>query len=111
MTEQEKALHELQKLAFALQEAVLYLDGHPHNTAALRFYEKTMVEYGRQMAVYERRWGQLAPLAPCAMSEVGGRGWQWTTQPWPWEMNYPAGSDGDMTETTLEESADTGEGK
>ena len=63
------------------------------------------------MAVYERRWGPLAPLAPGAMSEVGGRGWQWTTQPWPWEMNYPAGSDGDMTETTLEESADTGEGK
>ena len=49
MTEQEKALHELQKLAFALQEAVLYLDGHPLNTAALRFYEKTRAEYGRQI--------------------------------------------------------------
>lgn len=111
MTEQEKAMREIQELAFALQEAVLYLDGHPRNTAALRFYEKTMAEYREKMAAYERRWGQLAPLATCAMSGVGGRGWQWTTQPWPWEMNYPAGSDGDMTETALAESADRGEGE
>ena len=111
MTEQEKAMHELQKLAFALQETVLYLDGHPHNTAALRFYEKTMAKYGQQMTAYERQWGQLAPLAPGAMTEVGSRGWQWTTQPWPWEMNDPAGGDGDTNGTTLAESADTGEGK
>lgn len=111
MTEQEKAMREIQELAFALQEAVLYLDGHPYNTAALRFYEKTMAEYREKMNAYERQWGQLAPLAPGAMSEVGMRGWQWTTQPWPWELNYPAGGDGDMTETTHAESADTGEGK
>lgn len=111
MTEQEKAMHELQQLSFALQEAVLYLDGHPHNTAALRFYEKTMAAYQEKMSAYEQKWGQLAPLAPCAKKEVGMRGWQWTTQPWPWELNYPAGSDGDMASTTPAESADTGEGK
>lgn len=109
MTEQEKAMRGLQELAFALQEAVLYLDGHPRNTAALRFYEKTMKEYRERTAAYERQWGQLSPLAPCAMSEVGG-GWQWTTQPWPWELNYPGGTDGDDAETTPAESADRGEG-
>lgn len=89
MTEQEQALREIQELAFALQETVLYLDCHPRNTAALRFYRDTMRRYGERVRAYEAAYGILSPLTP--YTDVPEREtWDWSTQPWPWETEDEA---------------------
>lgn len=84
MTERERALREIQALAFALQETVLYLDCHPRNTAALRFYRDTMRRYAERVRAYEAAYGMLSPLTPYTDVPERER-WDWSTEAWPWE--------------------------
>lgn len=87
-SEQEMALRRLQELAFALQETVLFLDGHPQNTAAHRYYETLMNEYREKTAAYEAAYGPLTVMAPTPTAGRNARDglWMWSMTPWPWEM-------------------------
>jgi len=82
--DQTRALDNLRSLAFALQECVLYLDGHPDNDRALAFYRDCMRRYAEAMAQYESQWG---PITVLGTSDASGDGWQWVKQPWPWEWD------------------------
>lgn len=80
MTEREQLLLRVRRFDFALTDAVLYLDGHPHNASALAFYEKTKQQLQAATAEFEARYGQLTNR-----NVPAGTAWQWTDDPWPWE--------------------------
>ena len=75
----EKDLHKLQALAFAVHEAVLYLDGHPNNSEALAYYHTMNNKLHEYRKEYIRQYG------PLTANEVTGDCWSWINDPWPWE--------------------------
>ena len=85
MTEREKALRRLQTLGFALLETVLYLDGHPRNSAALRYYQKIREEYATATRAYEEAYGPVTVMTPGTDGATRDGTWLWSTTPWPWE--------------------------
>ena len=70
----------IQHLDFALQEVTLYLDMHPCDCRALRYYHRIKCELDKCMALYERH---CAPI-----SNKGNENqyeWEWAQSPWPWD--------------------------
>jgi len=80
MNDYRKMLLEVQKLDFALTEAGLFLDTHPHDEKALKFFEKNklLAEEAREMFV--SKYGPLTVTDQC-----GTKRWEWVNCPWPWE--------------------------
>lgn len=80
MTERNKLLRQVQICDFAINEAVLYLDGHPNNKSALKYYKKYIELRERAVAAYEEKFGPLTIMANKDENE-----WKWINNPWPWE--------------------------
>ncbi len=68
-------------ISFAVVETALYLDTHPCDTEALKFYNE-IVEM-RKNAMYEYSM-QYEPLTLDLAGNTEGE-WKWATSPWPWE--------------------------
>lgn len=70
----------IQVLEFALQEVILYLNTHPCDCEALRYYRQIRRKLERLECLYERKCGPLSNKG--VDTEYG---WEWATCPWPWE--------------------------
>ena len=70
----------IQVLDFILQETVLFLDTHPCDFEALRYYRIVRRKLERLERIYERKCGPLTNKG--VDTEFG---WEWTCCPWPWE--------------------------
>lgn len=81
MNEQKKLMNMIRNYSFAVTEAVLYLDTHPHCRKALRFYEKYRRMYREAVEMYEQKFGPMTMYG----GECGDH-WQWVEEPWPWEV-------------------------
>ncbi len=79
-SEKARLLREIQLCTFSLVEANLYLDTHPDDQEALRFYEKHQKRLHERKAEYEERFGKIAA------GEDGRLRWAWIDEPWPWQM-------------------------
>ena len=77
----EMLMKEIAKLSFAALETNLYLDGHPDNKEALKYYDNTSKELKSKTEEYEKEYGPLT-----AMGSKNDKEWQWSTQKWPWQM-------------------------
>lgn len=78
--DRKKLMRLIQTYSFAVTEAVLYLDTHPHCQKALRFYDKYNRLRTEAVEMYENKYGPL--------TMYGGNcedGWKWVSEPWPWE--------------------------
>ena len=73
----KELLRELQELDFAIQEAVLFLDTHPHNEVALSYYRYVTGLRRKAADEYNRVCGPL--------TSRDRRRWDWVNSPWPWE--------------------------
>ena len=73
-------LHRIQAEDFALYEVTLYLDGHPRNQKALRFYHEHKKIADMLKKAYEENYGPLT-----AHGNQSTEKWQWVEGPWPWE--------------------------
>ncbi|PKM62094.1 MAG: spore coat protein CotJB [Firmicutes bacterium HGW-Firmicutes-21] len=82
--ERVQSLRKVQIAAFAVNEAVLYLDGHPTNRKALEFYDKAKKDYKDSMEKYEATYG------PLTFYNAGGPSWTWIKGPWPWQNEREA---------------------
>ena len=80
MNEQKKLRDMIRKYAFAVTEAVLYLDTHPHDKKALEAMSRYTKKYNELKKIYEQKYGPLDIFAP-----INGECWQWIESPWPWE--------------------------
>ena len=80
MNDRKKALMRVQTYGFALDEAVLFLDTHPHDERALALHK----EYAEASKNLKKHYNEMfGPLTPADnMSDT----WDWVCGPWPWEM-------------------------
>ncbi|MGN1344754.1 MAG: spore coat protein CotJB [Traorella sp.] len=70
----------IQVLDFILQETILFLDTHPCDFEALRYYRIVRRKLERLERIYERKCGPLTNKG--VDTEFG---WEWACCPWPWE--------------------------
>jgi spore coat protein JB len=78
---------ELQTLAFAIQELVLYLDTLPEDCEALELYRSYQKMYHEAAEKYAQICGPLMHHRP-----VKDKKYTWICDPWPWE--YAANKEG-----------------
>lgn len=78
--EREVLMQNLQVAAFAMHEAVLYLDTHPCDPVALTEYNQYKLQYQRACAQYVEKVG------PITAQNAGGDRWNWIDCPWPWQL-------------------------
>ena len=82
-------MNKLQKLDFAIQETVLYLDAYPDCCEALALYRQLVEQRCEVAKEYEKECGPLT-----------GRGgkteqyWDWVGTPWPWSPDFPGNGTG-----------------
>lgn len=75
-----KLLRDVQMADFAMQEAALFLDGHPKNERALEYFKKHQEMAFKARQEYEEECG------PLTFSHVENDCyWDWVDGPWPWE--------------------------
>ena len=80
MNEREVLLKRVQVCDFALNDAALYLDTHPEDSAALAYYKKYLDMRTGAVREFESRFG---PLTHGGYD--GGPRWNWVDGPWPWQ--------------------------
>lgn len=80
MTEGQQAMHDVRRYGFAMHDAALFLNTHPENGAALRYYNKMRDLRDQAQKVYNKHFGMLQTCDGCE-----GNRWTWIDGPWPWE--------------------------
>ncbi|MDE6313188.1 MAG: spore coat protein CotJB [Lachnospiraceae bacterium] len=68
-------------ISFAVVETALYLDTHPDDMEALKFYQECVEMKNTAMKEYSTRFTPLT-LALTGNSQTK---WDWVLSPWPWE--------------------------
>ena len=77
----EDMMRRVQMLGLVTADVALFLDTHPYDDAALRFYQKYKALRDLAVAEYEAHCGAIT------IDRVSGEdGWAWIDHPWPWEM-------------------------
>ena len=75
-------MKQIQAYSFAVKEAVLYLDTHPDDKAALAYFDKYRKLLWEATRNYEEHHGPIT-----ADATDTSRGWAWVLEPWPWELD------------------------
>ena len=77
----EKLLRTVQEYAFAVQEAVLYLDTHPDDKNAQVYFDRYNDLLQKAVQEYEAQEGPLSTN----YIEASKSGWTWINGPFPWQ--------------------------
>ena len=80
MTDKATLMKRSNMLSFAVDEAVLFLDTHPEDREALRFYHEMNAQRQKAVAEYTAEYGPLT-----AGSVTNAERWTWVDSPWPWQ--------------------------
>lgn len=76
----KRMMQKIRSYDFAIYETVLFLDTHPKNQKALKYYTKLRNERNVLIAEYEKAFGPITTSGN--MNEMC---WDWIKGPWPWE--------------------------
>lgn len=76
-------MRKIKEADFAVQEAILFLDTHPCNRKALKFFDGARRRSRCLTEEYERRF---APVT--AAGNNCEYGWKWVSEPWPWQKDF-----------------------
>lgn len=68
-------------ISFAVVETALYLDTHPCDMEALKFYDECVEMRNHAMKEYS---AQYEPLTLDLAGDNDNK-WRWVMSPWPWE--------------------------
>lgn len=77
---QKKLLRYIQEVSFAIDDVVLYLDTHPYDEEALKYYKKYKKLYHEASEEYTQYYGPLQ-----TSNVIADDRWTWVEGPWPWE--------------------------
>lgn len=80
MTDKATLMKRINMLSFAVDEAVLFLDTHPEDREALRFYHEMNAQRQKAVDEYTAEYGPLT-----AGSVTNAERWTWVDSPWPWQ--------------------------
>lgn len=75
-----RMMNKIREYDFAIVETVLFLNTHPNNMKALKYYTKLRSEREALVAEYEKNVGPLTMYG-----NMNGNKWDWVSGPWPWE--------------------------
>ena len=78
--QKKRLMSKIREYDFAIVETCLFLDTHPHNLKALRYYSKLRDERAKLVAEYEKTEGPLTMYG-----NLNDHAWDWIQGPWPWE--------------------------
>lgn len=70
----------IQKVSFAIDETVLYLDVYPNSKEALAYYHQLIDQLETLVDEYESKNGPLTSYGNKSQNS-----WDWIRGPWPWE--------------------------
>ena len=73
-------MRKIREYDFAIFETVEFLDTHPKNLKALKYYSKLQNEREKLVAEYEANIGTITMYGNKSDSS-----WDWVKGPWPWE--------------------------
>mgnify|MGYP005794178443 FL=1 len=73
-------LRRLQICEFTLVECNLYLDTHPNDAEALKYYKKYLQMCKETKEEFVRKYGPIT-----AADVTSDTTWTWICDPWPWE--------------------------
>ena len=80
--EREKLLHDIGVLGFVVIELSLYLDTHPTDQNALKYFN----HYNRLANQARQEYSsKYTPLTISCMDVSACDNWQWALEPMPWE--------------------------
>ena len=71
MSEREKLLGRVRMYDFALVEVIEYLDCHPHNEAALKYYREMRAAFDKASSEYEDAFGPLTARESMYAAVIG----------------------------------------
>ncbi|MCI8374616.1 MAG: spore coat protein CotJB [Lachnospiraceae bacterium] len=77
----EQLLHWISLTKFACVDANLYLDTHPWDLEAIRYFQEHMRLYNEAMKEYAKSYGPLTLTHAHHCDSY----WDWVNQPWPWQ--------------------------
>lgn len=77
----ERLMKRITLSGFAMVDANLYLDTHPGDAEAIRYFNEQSQIYNDALGEYSRRFGPLT----VAHAHHNDRYWDWVNQPWPWQ--------------------------
>lgn len=77
----EQLFEWINMVSFAVVETALYLDTHPKDMEALKFYNETVEMRKAAMKEYS---AHFSPLTLDYATGTTGK-WEWVMSPWPWE--------------------------
>lgn len=72
----------INKVSFAVDDIVLFLDSHPKNPEALAYFREHSELRNAALKEYARRFG---PLTIDTANDAASNSWEWIYQKWPWE--------------------------
>lgn len=78
----EQLLQTINQASFAVDDILLFLDTHPKNERALKYYCEMVALRKKAMKEYAQNYG---PLTIDTADERESCSWDWVMQPWPWE--------------------------
>lgn len=81
MSEQESLLNDISMIDFAAVEMAEYLDTHPTDTEAIKYYNYYNNMKNKMSIEYAKKY---SPLNLATAGYVDNY-WNWATSPWPWE--------------------------
>lgn len=73
-------MQRIYETGFAVDDMVLYLDTHPSDPEALKYYHYVASMRKDAISAYENQFG---PLTASAVRDESK--WTWLTENWPWE--------------------------
>ncbi|MDD4564428.1 MAG: spore coat protein CotJB [Eubacteriales bacterium] len=81
MDSQKELLNKIRILEFVLHDTGLYLDTHPLDQEALRYYRTNREMLDAAIDEYTSYYGPLTMDAVLSKNK-----WTWIEKPWPWEV-------------------------
>lgn len=80
MNQKEELMKTIYESGFALDDVLLYLDTHPCDQEALRYYQYVRTLRKEALEAYNCQFG---PLTKDQVNDTNY--WNWVDSPWPWE--------------------------
>lgn len=80
MTEKEKLMKQVQMYRFALIDASLFLDTHPTDKEALKYFKRINELLEKYSKEYEKKHGSIN-----ISNGISNDKWEWATSSFPWE--------------------------
>ncbi len=81
MSEQEKLMNKVQMYHFAMVDASLFLDTHPNDKEALKFFKRVKEMCEKAMEEYQQKYGSIN-----IKDGEKDTKWEWATSAFPWEV-------------------------